>query len=207
MRIKRAGLAAATACGLCFAASQPAVAVEYVYVYYTPTPYITEYDQYRRIKKPRPSPPKAPRKEVSRKPAAAIHKPAAAIRKPAATVHEPAAAIDPHGKENPGALSIFLRDFTLRRGDVVMTTSGLAVFEGDGLDHKASDFVPLAKAKWIARRAELISLQNASLHAVNSGTVRHAEARASNPHLKNSYAEKAQTVRRIPGVPGFPQAE
>ena len=46
----------------------------------------------------------------------------------------------------PGPLGRFLRDATLRRGDVVATANGLMVFRGSaGSRHAASDFVPVTQ--------------------------------------------------------------
>jgi hypothetical protein len=52
-------------------------------------------------------------------------------------------------------------DPTLRKGDVVMTPNGPAVFDGaSGLPHRASDFVALTKARLPAQQqAELQALQ------------------------------------------------
>lgn len=62
----------------------------------------------------------------------------------------------------PGPLGRFLRDPSLRRGDVVATPNGLMVFQGSGgsANHRASDFVPVASAPSIggARRNDLVSL-------------------------------------------------
>lgn len=47
----------------------------------------------------------------------------------------------------PGPLGRFLKDPTLRRGDVVATADGLMVFRGNGgATHRAKDFVPVGKA-------------------------------------------------------------
>ncbi len=47
----------------------------------------------------------------------------------------------------PGPLRRFLKDETLRRGDVVVTAAGLMVFQGNsGSTHRAKDFVSVAKA-------------------------------------------------------------
>jgi hypothetical protein len=63
-------------------------------------------------------------------------------------------------------------DSTLRKGDVVMTPNGPAVYEGSaGLPHRAGDFVALAKARLPAqRRAELEALQGP--YSVQRGSVR-----------------------------------
>lgn len=62
----------------------------------------------------------------------------------------------------PGPLGRFLRDPSLRRGDVVATPNGLMVFQGQGgsSNHRASDFVPVANANGLAgaRRNDLINL-------------------------------------------------
>ena len=47
----------------------------------------------------------------------------------------------------PGPLGRFLKDESLKRGDVVATAQGLMVFRGSSKStHRASDFVPVAKA-------------------------------------------------------------
>ena len=63
-------------------------------------------------------------------------------------------------------------DSTLRKGDVVMTQNGPAVFNGAaGLPHRSSDFVALAKARLTAQqRVELQSLQGP--HSAPRGSVR-----------------------------------
>jgi hypothetical protein len=63
-------------------------------------------------------------------------------------------------------------DSTLRKGDVVMTPDGPAVFDGAaGLPHRSDDFVALAKARLPAQqRAELQSLQGP--HSAPRGSVR-----------------------------------
>lgn len=61
-----------------------------------------------------------------------------------------------------GPLGRFLRDPSLRRGDVVATPNGLMVFQGQGGsgNYRASDFVPVASANGLggARRTDLINL-------------------------------------------------
>jgi hypothetical protein len=61
-----------------------------------------------------------------------------------------------------GPVGRFLRDPSLRRGDVVATPDGLMVFQGRGgsTNHKASDFIPVARMAGVngARRADLINL-------------------------------------------------
>lgn len=64
----------------------------------------------------------------------------------------------------PGPLGQFLRDPTLRRGDVVATSRGLMVFRGEGGSrHSERDFVPLSGAKNFAagNRADLAALESA----------------------------------------------
>ena len=63
-------------------------------------------------------------------------------------------------------------DSTLRKGDVVITPNGPAVFEGAaGLPHRSDDFVALAKARLPAQqRSELQSLQGP--HSAPRGSVR-----------------------------------
>ncbi|MFN3890681.1 MAG: hypothetical protein ACK4MV_09815 [Beijerinckiaceae bacterium] len=62
----------------------------------------------------------------------------------------------------PGPLGRFLRDPSLRRGDVVATPNGLMIFQGraGSNNHKPSDFVPVASAGGVAgaRRSELLNL-------------------------------------------------
>ena len=53
-----------------------------------------------------------------------------------------------------GPLGRFLRDPSLRAGDVVATADGLMVFRGSpGSGHKEKDFVPLSQAKRLVARA------------------------------------------------------
>lgn len=64
----------------------------------------------------------------------------------------------------PGPLGQFLRDPTLRRGDVVATSRGLMVFRGEGgARHSERDFTPLSGAKNFAagNRADLAALESA----------------------------------------------
>jgi hypothetical protein len=64
----------------------------------------------------------------------------------------------------PGPLGRFLRDSTLRRGDVVATARGLMVFRGEaGARHSEHDFVALSGAKNFAagNRADLVALEAA----------------------------------------------
>lgn len=66
----------------------------------------------------------------------------------------------------PGPLGRFLRDPTLRRGDVVATVNGLMVFRGSpGSRHEERDFVPVARAGSLIAsrrtRAELARLDKA----------------------------------------------
>jgi hypothetical protein len=60
-----------------------------------------------------------------------------------------------------GPLGRFLRDPSLRRGDVVATPNGLMVFQGraGSTSHRPSDFAPVASAGvGGARRADLLTL-------------------------------------------------
>lgn len=80
-----------------------------------------------------------------------------------------------------GPLGRFLRDPSLRRGDVVATPDGLMVFQGRGGsgNHTAADFVPVSRAAGVggARRNDLINLDRT--------------VRASNPNIE-FVAEKPQ---------------
>lgn len=66
----------------------------------------------------------------------------------------------------PGPLGRFLRDSSLRQGDIVATADGLMVFKGSsGSRHSARDFVPIAKAGSLVAgksRAELAKLDGAA---------------------------------------------
>jgi hypothetical protein len=101
--------------------------------------------QYRR-------PPGYTPKRVTRAPASRIETSA----KPAPYVAPPVM---------PGPLGRFLRDPTLRRGDVVATADGLMVFRGSaGSRHSEKDFVPLSRGgALVAARArtELARLNRA----------------------------------------------
>ncbi|MBX9761245.1 MAG: hypothetical protein K2Y29_20880 [Beijerinckiaceae bacterium] len=61
-----------------------------------------------------------------------------------------------------GPLGRFLRDPSLRRGDVVATPNGLMIFQGAGgsTNHRMSDFVPVQSARTVAgaRRNDLVLL-------------------------------------------------
>ena len=64
----------------------------------------------------------------------------------------------------PGPLGQFLRDSTLRRGDVVATSKGLMVFRGQGgAHHSERDFVALSNAGGFAAgdTANLVALETA----------------------------------------------
>ncbi|MDB5571012.1 MAG: hypothetical protein JWN93_2195 [Hyphomicrobiales bacterium] len=64
----------------------------------------------------------------------------------------------------PGPLGQFLRDATLKRGDVVATSQGLMVFRGEGgRNHSPKDFVALSNAGSFAagNRADLAALEKA----------------------------------------------
>lgn len=69
-----------------------------------------------------------------------------------------------------GGIRSLLRDFTLRRGDAVMTSTGLQVFHGGaGYPFKRRDFVALGKSRDIRRadRGTLQAIERASLAAPN----------------------------------------
>jgi hypothetical protein len=65
----------------------------------------------------------------------------------------------------PGPLGRFLRDTTLRKGDVVATSEGLMVFQGAaGKKHRERDLVPVAKSRSLLAsrlRSELVKLDRA----------------------------------------------
>lgn len=84
----------------------------------------------------------------------------------------------------PGPMGRFLRDPSLRRGDIVVTTQGLMVFRGSaGARHSERDFVPVAKAGSLVNRrmrAELAKLDG----AVRTGSVPDASIVAeTNPPI------------------------
>lgn len=66
----------------------------------------------------------------------------------------------------PGPLGRFLRDPSLRQGDIVATADGLMVFRGSaGSRHSPRDFVPIAKAGSLVAgksRTELAKLDGAT---------------------------------------------
>lgn len=80
-----------------------------------------------------------------------------------------------------------LRDFTLRRGDTVMTPKGLRVFHGgNSYPYKRKDFVALSKSHDIrnADRANLKAIERASL--VQPTTVASSEPLTSDAHTDPS---------------------
>ena len=64
-----------------------------------------------------------------------------------------------------GRLASLLHDFTLRRGDAVMTASGVRVFHGGHLPYRPTDFVKLERSRDVAsgRRATFHAIERASL--------------------------------------------
>jgi hypothetical protein len=70
-----------------------------------------------------------------------------------------------------GPKAAFMQDPTLRAGDVVVTPSGIEVFQGSrGQTHKAAQFLPLGNSR-LARRADLVLLQKVSgLNAPENAT-------------------------------------
>jgi hypothetical protein len=99
--------------------------------------------------------PRAPRIEVSAKPAPYVAPPVM-----------------------PGPLGKFLRDPTLRRGDVVATADGLMVFRGSsGSRHASKDFVPVTQARGLvaSHRTELAKLDRAVRVGDRSGQTIVAE--------------------------------
>jgi hypothetical protein len=80
-----------------------------------------------------------------------------------------------------GPLGPFLKDPTLRPGDVVVTTKGFMVFRGEeGQSHRESDFVTVANASGlVAKRKTLISLEKAS--RLTPGKSLRAEAKRAHP--------------------------
>ncbi len=83
----------------------------------------------------------------------------------------------------PGPLGQFLRDSTLRRGDVVVTSEGVMVFRGSaGARHHAKDFVSLHKAAQLMpnrTRAELAKVEVAArpFDAVSPTPTRFVDSR------------------------------
>ena len=64
-----------------------------------------------------------------------------------------------------GRLASLLHDFTLRRGDAVMTATGVKVFHGGHLPYRPADFITLARSRDVAsgRRATFHAIERASL--------------------------------------------
>ncbi len=82
----------------------------------------------------------------------------------------------------PGPLGQFLRDPTLRRGDVVATSKGLMVFRGQGgARHAERDFVALSNAAGFAagNKANLVALERALKRGHTSQHVGERLARAA----------------------------
>ena len=89
----------------------------------------------------------------SREPAAAPHRSGAVDAKPEKYVPP---------EVMPGPLGQFLRDPTLRRGDVVATSKGLMVFRGQGgARHSERDFAALSNATGFTagNKANLVALE------------------------------------------------
>ncbi len=77
-------------------------------------------------------------------------------------------------------LASLLHDFTLRRGDAVMTASGVKVFHGGHLPYRPADFVTLERSRDVAsgRRATFHAIERASLSSP-AGLVHPATASAA----------------------------
>ena len=75
-----------------------------------------------------------------------------------------------------GFTAAFLRDSTLRTGDIVVTPTGIAVFEGERANsHRSNQFRPLARSR-LRNRIDLARLQSAS--GFNAGAIAGATQEA-----------------------------
>lgn len=109
-----------------------------------------------------PPPLYQPRYDFRAPPARRSREPAVAPRRSEARESKPEKYVPP--EVMPGPLGQFLRDPTLRRGDVVATSKGLMVFRGQSGDrHSERDFVTLSNASGFAagNRANLAALERA----------------------------------------------
>jgi hypothetical protein len=80
-----------------------------------------------------------------------------------------------HRASNRPRVSELLHDFTLRRGDLVMTSNGFTVYEGGGGGSAApGDFVALAKAPNVSKssREELTAMERAGAYDRQNGNYR-----------------------------------
>ena len=87
-----------------------------------------------------------------------------------------------------GAMPRVMEDSTLRKGDIVMTTNGLVVYEGSkGGDAKPTDFVPLAKAPNVSKetRESLTAMERAGPAERQSGAHSGDLAPPAPPALKH----------------------
>jgi len=108
-------------------------------------------------------------------------------------------------KANPGALSMFLNDDTLRRKDAVMTSAGIFVFNGASSSyHTPKDFTALAYTKALPHRVELAAIERVSVPhfetvqaAIPAKTKIFADAR---PATKSFEPVESKAVRHIAGV-------
>jgi hypothetical protein len=111
------------------------------------------------------------------------HRPPVQVEKRASEPSSPKeniAAIEA-AKGGDGPLGPFLKDPTLRAGDVVVTTKGFMVFRGEeGQSHRESDFVSIANASGpVANKKTLVSLEKAS--RLTPRKPLGAEAKRANP--------------------------
>jgi hypothetical protein len=88
-----------------------------------------------------------------------------------------------HKASSAGPTMSLLRDLTLRRGDAVMTSSGLQVYHGgESFPHRRSDFVALAQSPDVVRsqRSAFRDIERAS-HKPHAYAPPSAEALFSDP--------------------------
>lgn len=95
-----------------------------------------------------------------------------------------------------GPLGAFLRDPTLRRGDVVVTAEGLKVFTGQGgKQHADEDFVALAQgSRFVAgNSSKLNEIERANRHA-NKPTIDHVPAAKPQNGQRQAISETGKTL-------------
>jgi hypothetical protein len=91
-----------------------------------------------------------------------------------------------------GATAAFMQDTTLRSGDIVVTQTGIRVFQGvEGSEHSPSDFKPVSQLSG-PKRASLILLERAS------GLNRQAANKVS----KATAPPPLTVVKHRPALPG-----
>ncbi|MBN9083555.1 MAG: hypothetical protein J0I16_18770 [Rhizobiales bacterium] len=111
--------------------------------------------------------------------------------------------------EESGITAAFMQDPTLRSGDIVVTPSGIAVFQGGEVSQrKLTQFKPLAVSRF-SRRKDLLALQKASgfdfvrslAGERMSPLVIHARGNSSSPPSSDNPQTTAQEIEGVKRVP------